>query len=196
MNRWCEPGQHGPCYARAWDSRHREHDSRRRPKVDPGRRGHCVVDVIESESPVGDAWVYAALRCSDACLSFSSSVFATGACCNTTTGACTIENVETVCLVYGLYFVGETCGTSSTCGACCDLGSSFPSGCFSSWTSQGGCATLGGTYVDGFPCSTTEACPTPPVVPAVSEWGMASVVLLLLTGLTIKFGAMRFRKAV
>ncbi len=34
-----------------------------------------------------------------------------------------------------------------------------------------------------------------PPVPAVSEWGMASVVLLLLTGLTIKFGAMRFRKA-
>lgn len=33
-------------------------------------------------------------------------------------------------------------------------------------------------------------------VPAVSEWGMASVVLLLLTGLTIRFGALKLsRKA-
>ncbi len=32
-------------------------------------------------------------------------------------------------------------------------------------------------------------------VPAVSEWGIASVVLLLLTGLTIKFGALISRKA-
>ena len=34
-----------------------------------------------------------------------------------------------------------------------------------------------------------------PPVPAVSEWGMASVVLLLIAGLTIKFGAIASRKA-
>jgi len=44
-------------------------------------------------------------------------------------------------------------------------------------------------------CTWTPEVECVPPVPAVSEWGMASVVLLLLAGLTIKFGAMRFRKA-
>ena len=53
----------------------------------------------------------------------------------------------------------------------------------------------------GTPCPSLEECqdcntdPCVPPVPAVSEWGMAAVVLLLLVGLTIKFGALRFRKA-
>ena len=58
---------------------------------------------------------------------------------------------------------------------------------------------ISGNYHDGKACDpaisdVNNICPPPPV-PTVSEYGMASVVLLLLTGLTIKFGAMRFRKA-
>ena len=37
--------------------------------------------------------------------------------------------------------------------------------------------------------------PDEPGMPTVSEWGMAVVILLLLAGMTIKFGLLRPRKA-
>ncbi len=134
-----------------------------------------------------------------ACLSFASSAFATGACCNSTTGACTIEGVETDCTSSGgQFFIGDNCGTSLFCGACFDAETDDTCDCLNEWTTQAACAAAtGAAYVDGVRCVATESCPVPPVppVPAVSEWGMASVVLLLLAGLTIKFGMVRFRKA-
>jgi len=79
---------------------------------------------------------------------------------------------------------------------CNDGGPGTMEECFESCFGTGACITN-----LGCPASTCTWLgedvppPSPPPVPAASEWGMASVVLLLLTGLTIKFGVMRFRKA-
>ena len=51
---------------------------------------------------------------------------------------------------------------------------------------------------DGTDCGTDNMCqpPAPRPFPAISEWGMAAVMLLVLIGLTIKFGALVSRKTV
>ena len=75
-------------------------------------------------------------------------------------------------------------GPSAT-GACCDP---FPGSSFCFVVSAADCNTALGTYQgDGTDCSACE-----PTVPAISEWGVATLGLLLLAGLTIKFRPARF----
>ncbi len=64
--------------------------------------------------------------------------------------------------------------------------------CFSGSPS---CSLADGCIAEDCLYNSTEIFPPLPV-PTVSEWGMASLVLVLLTGLGIKFGAMKLsRKA-
>ena len=70
-------------------------------------------------------------------------------------------------------------GPSAT-GACCEP---FPSSGLGFVVSAADCGIALGTYQgDGTDCTACE-----PAVPAVSDWGVASLGLLLLAGLTIKF---------
>ncbi len=144
-----------------------------------------------------------------ACLSVASSALAgdpIGSCCNLATGACT-EVPFSACPVdpggESLFQSGISCPASGLCGACCgDFGAL--GNCQDRWTpGEEFCfiELLGTAYFEGeicndsgSPCEEPPAPPDPDPMPTTSEWGMAAVMLLLLAGLTIKFGLLRSRK--
>ncbi len=139
-----------------------------------------------------------------ACLSFASSALAgdpVGACCDLATGACTQVPFSTCPVDPGgesLFQSGVDCPPSGFCGACCgDFGAL--GNCQDRWTpGEDFCRIelLGTAYFEGEICNDEgRPCKGPEPIPAVSEWGMAAVVLLLLTGLTIKFGGAFPRRA-
>lgn len=108
------------------------------------------------------------------------------ACCDMTTFDC--DNVqETDCA--GVFTEGTLCNNleqpCSEAGACCD-------------TTTGVCEDTFALYCDGFLqmfypgelCADVD-CPVPPNVPTLTQWGMIALTVLLLTGLTIRFGRRR-----
>jgi len=105
------------------------------------------------------------------------------ACCDTTTFDCT--NVqESDCA--GVWTDGTLCNNltepCSAAGACCDTALGVCRDTFESL-----CAGYLEVFTAGSTCSTVS-CPVPPNVPTLTQWGMVTLTVLLLTGLTIKFG--------
>lgn len=126
------------------------------------------------------------------CGSFRAEIIAAGvpwACCDLTTYAC--ENMlETECeALGGMPVEGTLCNNldppCSEAGACCD-------------TTTGVCEDTFALYCDGYLqmfypgelCAAVE-CPVPPNVPTLTQWGMIALTVVLLTGLTIRFGRRR-----
>jgi hypothetical protein len=108
------------------------------------------------------------------------------ACCDTGTFDCT--NVqETQCA--GVFTEGTLCNNleqpCSEAGACCDTATGTCSNSFASL-----CDGFLEVFTAGETCSTVS-CPVPDNVPTLTQWGMIGLTVLLLTGLTIKFGRRR-----
>ncbi len=146
-----------------------------------------------------------------ACLSFASSALAIapGACCSSDLCFHAGDQADCDSIAGGQTYLGSfttcaACNGAVTTGACCDIGIGFaPATCFT--VTKGNQASpnlfcqlaFSGAYQgDGSSCvGSDNTCPPPPPVPAVSEWGMASLVLVLLTGLAIKFRALVPKRA-
>jgi hypothetical protein len=121
--------------------------------------------------------------------SFVATVVAEGqpwACCDTGTFDC-VNVQETACA--GVFTEGTLCNNlaqpCSEAGACCD-------------TATGTCSNTFASLCDGFleVFTAGETCPlttcvVPENVPTLTQWGMIGLTVLLLTGLTIKFGRRR-----
>ncbi len=108
------------------------------------------------------------------------------ACCDLTNFACA-NVVETACeAIGGVFTEGELCNDlaepCSAAGACCDTASGR---CVDGFASE--CVGFLEAFTPGASCEDV-VCETPANVPAVSQWGMLVLVLLLLTGLTVRFG--------
>ena len=138
----------------------------------------------------------------------------TGACCNK--GAAGFCGVKTAVDCCGISSCSAYLGDNTTCdkcfeapfckdctggfGACCGgTGFAFdtfdclvvgpaPEEQFRDTEGETVCETAQGQYQGGGTlCGDGNTCPPPPSVPTISEWGIASLGLLLLAGLTIKF---------
>lgn len=108
------------------------------------------------------------------------------ACCDTTTHSC--ANVfESECA--GVFTEGTLCNNlpepCSEAGACCD-------------TATGACENTFASLCDGYLQAFTAGslcvdidCPVPENVPTLTQWGMIVLTVMLLAGLTIKFGRRR-----
>jgi len=114
----------------------------------------------------------------------------TGACCDGTTGTCTNGVLSGNCVGDQQSWTKSTscAAIDPPCfehtGACCDtLTGSCVNGVPGSL-----CQGADQSWAKGEGCSLTF-CPVPnPVIPTVSEWGLAIMSLLLLVGLKVYFG--------
>ena len=116
--------------------------------------------------------------------------------CGTAGGGTLVANVDECAA-----FCNVACGSQllrscrfsgSDVGVCCD--NTYPGSCEA--TTESGCDVGGKVkfleleFCKDSPCDVND-----PPIPAVSEWGLIVMTLLVLTVGTIKFGALRFRKA-
>lgn len=111
-----------------------------------------------------------------------------GSCCNTRTEECEDQVIEAACQgPHRVWTGGTSCGEASCIadtGACCDH-DPFGATCTDDTVlSDCRCATC--TWHKLQACAQIDCAPTP--IPAVSEWGLAILTLLLLTAAKVYFG--------
>jgi hypothetical protein len=162
----------------------------------PGEIGASQDYFAEDDYPVPSGWIFTFFGGCPVCGSMRAQIVLEGgtfgACCNTTTFACT-NTYECDCL-------GDTAGTNaytenvlcnnlatpcSEGGACCDT---LTGVCTASFASL--CDGYLQEFTAGADCSSVT-CDTPDNVPTVTQWGMIALTVLMLTGLTVKFGRRR-----
>ncbi len=113
----------------------------------------------------------------------------TGACCDALTGSCTVTLAAACGCEKCTWYKGDTCGEiqcTAVLGACCnhDDGS-----CTS--TTMAACNCEKCEWTQGGDCQTVECLANFLPIPTVSEWGLAILALLLLTGAKVYFGRRR-----
>jgi hypothetical protein len=111
------------------------------------------------------------------------------ACCDLETYDC-VNVQETACNdLGGVFTEGTLCNNleepCSEAGACCNTATGV--------CTDGFAVDCGGYLEAFYPGERCEAitCEVPPNVPTLTQWGMIALTVLLLTGLTIKFGRRR-----
>lgn len=108
-----------------------------------------------------------------------------GACCDGSNGSCSEQVLQNDCQGdQDVWLIGQTCSEflcDPTPGACCNTRLGI---CTNTTLSQCSGARL--NWTSGEDCS-DQICPNLSV-PAVSDWGMVIIILVLLTGIAIKFG--------
>ena len=110
-----------------------------------------------------------------------------GACCDTLLGQCEDEMLEADCQgTHRVWTSGTSCGDTACIadtGACCDHD---PFGPCDDDTVSSDCRCATCTWYKLQACADLDCVPTP--IPAISEWGLAILTLLLLTAAKIYFG--------
>ncbi len=150
-----------------------------------GTTGRCT-DGVEEASCVGDqrSWfedqVCASLNppCSEH----------TGACCDLLAGACEDDVPGSACVgTHSIWTKAALCGDvacDAVIGACCDHD---PFGACTDGLTQAGCDCASCEWSEGGLCAELDC--VHQTIPAVGEWGIGILTLLLLTGAKIVFRA-------
>jgi hypothetical protein len=116
----------------------------------------------------------------------------TGSCCNTLAGGCATAVTQDQCGA-GTDFVWNEGGTCSSCtprlGACCIRSDNLTAECHSTTVAE--CDAAGGVWSDSQPCSAADCTPNFITIPAVSEWGLVVLALVLIVGGKIYWGSVR-----
>jgi hypothetical protein len=111
------------------------------------------------------------------------------ACCNTVTDSCSNEDPGDCQGADQVYTEGVLCNDledlCSDAGACCDT---LTGTCSASFASL--CTGIFQQFTAGALCGDVE-CTGGSNIPTVSQWGMIALTVILLSGLTIKFGRRR-----
>lgn len=147
----------------------------------PGLGGACTDGVLHGAcSGAQQTWS------KDTACSAVTCAEATGACCNTLAGSCSTTLLGACQGSQRTWTKGVSCaaaGCSAVQGACCnhDDGS-----CTS--TTQAGCSCEKCEWTKLADCANVSCDPNFEPIPTVSEWGLAIMTLLLLTGAKIYFG--------
>jgi hypothetical protein len=108
------------------------------------------------------------------------------ACCDLSTLTC-VNVQETECInLGGVFTEGTLCNDlaapCSEAGACCNTATGVCEDTFASHCDDYLEAFFGGELCEDVTCE------VPPNVPTLTQWGMMGLIVLLLAGLTIKFG--------
>lgn len=113
------------------------------------------------------------------------------ACCTSDNTCLAVDDVSQCDANGGIAFHPNQSCNGEACGVCCDpQGGEEP--CLDSEV-RGSCSVISGrSFKPGEYCD-NEPDPCAGDAPAISDWGMATLILLILVGLTIKFAMMRRR---
>jgi hypothetical protein len=148
----------------------------------PGLGGACV-DGVYPEDCAGDQQTYYKGETCDAITCEE----AVGGCCDGLTGVCTDGVLAAACVCQQCtWSKGMSCSAMQCVaaqGACCD---SDDGSCTSTTMAQCNCEKC--VWTKGAACGEVECRANFTPIPTVSEWGLAILALLLLTGAKIYFG--------
>jgi hypothetical protein len=115
-----------------------------------------------------------------------------GACCNSLTGMCNEDTLQSQCVCsHCTWTQGASCsqaGCDEVLGACCERSSTdlTVATCYQSTQAQCGCARC--TWNKGEACEDIICDPDFRPIPTVSEWGLVVLALMLLIGGKVYFG--------
>lgn len=112
------------------------------------------------------------------------------ACCTSDNACFAVANANECFTNGGIAFHPDQSCNGERCGACCNP--DIPDVTCVDGEVRGSCVRIDGRFKPGKYCG-NEPDPCLDDAPAISEWGMASLILLILVGLTIKFAMARRR---